>query len=96
MVRGAKILIFRGPESENIDFWRSGGRGRRGGVMNSGPLRGTKEQRNGGREELEVQGLKILIFRGPGGGRFLGWAPISGPLRGTKVQWVRRYMWISR
>ena len=38
-----KILIFKGPGSENIDFWSSGerfwGGGCQGGAPDSGPLR---------------------------------------------------------
>ena len=49
--------VSRGRES-------SGGstEGRTAAGRISGPFRGTKEQRNGGREELEVPGLEILIF----------------------------------
>ena len=56
-----KILNFRGPDTENIDFWRSGElRGEK--ILN---FRGLETKNFDFWRPGEVQGEKILNFRGP-------------------------------
>ena len=71
-----KILTFRGPDTENIDFWRSGElRGEK--ILN---FRGLETKNFDFWRSGEVRGEKILNFRGPETENIDFWKP--GEVRG--------------